>query len=105
MFLPYGWMPWVALMKQYDKAKAKLEEGSEEAMITFYNTRLALCWERTKETTKYDELMARAGGYRSARCRPAAWCSRRRSTARRTASSSRSSPGARAWRAGSSTTR
>ncbi|MCC2673061.1 MAG: terminase GpA [Ramlibacter sp.] len=63
MFLPYGWLPWIALLKQYDKAKAKLEEGSEEAMITFYNTRLALCWERTKETTRYDELMARAGGY------------------------------------------
>lgn len=64
MFLPYGWLPWIALMKQYDKAKAKLEEGSEEAMITFYNTRLALCWERTKETTRYDELMARAEPYR-----------------------------------------
>jgi phage terminase large subunit GpA-like protein len=63
MFLPYGWLPWVALMKQYDKAKAKLEEGSEEAMITFYNTRLALCWERTKETTRYDELMNRADAY------------------------------------------
>lgn len=63
MFLPYGWLPWVALMKQYDKAKAKLEEGSEEAMITFYNTRLALCWERTKEATRYDELMARAEPY------------------------------------------
>jgi len=63
MYLPYGWLPWIALLKQYEKAKAKLEEGSEEAMITFYNTRLALCWERTKETTRYDELMARAGGY------------------------------------------
>jgi len=63
MFLPYGWMPWVALMKQYDSAKRKLEEGSEEAMITFYNTRLALCWERTKESTSHAELQARAGGY------------------------------------------
>ncbi len=64
MFLPYGWLPWIALMKQYDKAKAKLEEGSEEAMIVFYNTRLALCWARTKETTRYDELMQRAEPYR-----------------------------------------
>lgn len=63
MFLPYGWLPWIALLKQYDKAKAKLEEGSEEAMITFYNTRLALCWERTKEATRYDELMNRAEAY------------------------------------------
>jgi phage terminase large subunit GpA-like protein len=64
MFLPYGWIPWVSLMRQYDQAKAKLEEGSEEAMIVFYNTRLALCWARTKETTKYDELMQRAEPYR-----------------------------------------
>lgn len=63
MFLPYGWVPWISLMRQYDLAKAKLEEGSEESMIVFYNTRLALCWARTKETTRYDELMQRAGGY------------------------------------------
>jgi len=64
MFLPYGWLPWISLMKQYEAAKAKLEEGSEEAMIVFYNTRLAQCWARTKETTRYDALMNRAGDYR-----------------------------------------
>ena len=48
----------------YAAAKAKLDEGSEEAMIVFYNTRLALCWARTKETTRYDELMQRAEPYR-----------------------------------------
>jgi phage terminase large subunit GpA-like protein len=64
MFLPYGWIPWVSLMRQYDMAKAKLEEGSEEAMIVFYNTRLARCWARTKETTRYDELQQRAEDYR-----------------------------------------
>jgi phage terminase large subunit GpA-like protein len=64
MFLPFGWMPWVALMRQYDKAKQRLEEGSEEAMIAFYNTRLALCWERAKEQTKHDELMNRADSYK-----------------------------------------
>lgn len=63
MFLPYGWLPWISLCKQYDKAKARLELGSEEAMIVFYNTRLAQCWERTKETTRYEDLMERAGGY------------------------------------------
>lgn len=64
MFLPYGWIPWISLLRQYDLAKAKLEEGSEEAMIVFYNTRLARCWARSKETTKYDELMNRAEPYR-----------------------------------------
>lgn len=64
MYLPYGWIPWVSLMRQYDLAKAKLEEGSEESMIVFYNTRLARCWARTKETTKHEELMNRAEPYK-----------------------------------------
>jgi phage terminase large subunit GpA-like protein len=64
MFLPYGWIPWISLMRQYDMAKAKLEEGSEEAMIVFYNTRLARCWARTKEVTRYEELQLRAEDYR-----------------------------------------
>lgn len=64
MFLPFGWLPWVALMRQYDAAKSKLDEGSEESMIVFYNTRLALCWARTKETTQHSDLMARAEPYR-----------------------------------------
>ena len=64
LFLPYGWIPWVSLMRQYNMAKAKLEEGSEEAMIVFYNTRLARCWARSKESTRFDALMARAEDYR-----------------------------------------
>jgi phage terminase large subunit GpA-like protein len=64
MFLPYGWLPWISLLKQYDKAKAALEEGNEELMIVFYNTRLAKCWARSKESTRYEGLMARAEPYR-----------------------------------------
>jgi phage terminase large subunit GpA-like protein len=66
MFLPYGWLPWISLLKQYDKAKAALEEGNEELMIVFYNTRLAKCWARSKESTRYEGLMARAEPYRLA---------------------------------------
>lgn len=64
MFLPYGWIPWISLVRQYNMAKAKLDEGSEEAMIVFYNTRLARCWARSKESTRYDELMNRAEPYK-----------------------------------------
>jgi len=64
MFLPYGWLPWIALMRQYDDAKAKVEEGDEEEMKVFYNTRLAKLWARAKEATRYDQLMARAEPYR-----------------------------------------
>jgi phage terminase large subunit GpA-like protein len=64
LFLPYGWIPWVSLMRQYNMAKAKLDEGSEEAMIVFYNTRLARCWARSKESTRWDALMQRSEDYR-----------------------------------------
>lgn len=64
MFLPYGWFPWKGLMKEYAAAKVAMEQGDEAPMITFYNTRLARCWERAKEQTKYDELMTRAEEYR-----------------------------------------
>jgi phage terminase large subunit GpA-like protein len=68
MFLPYGWLPWISLKREYDKAKAKLDEGSEEAMIAFYNTRLAKSWERQKEQTKAEELMERAEKYKLGTC-------------------------------------
>lgn len=64
LFLPYGWVPWITLLREYANAKAKLDEGSEELMIAFYNTRLARCWERQKEQTKASELQARAEPYK-----------------------------------------
>ena len=68
MFLPYGWFPWISMLREYKKAKTKMDEGSEEAMIAFYNTRLARSWERQKEQTKAEELMARAEPYRLGTC-------------------------------------
>jgi phage terminase large subunit GpA-like protein len=64
MFLPYGRLGWTGLMKKYAEAKKPLECGDDSEMIVFYNTRLARCWSRQKEQTKYDELMARAEDYR-----------------------------------------
>lgn len=63
MYLPYGWLPWSALFRLYEKAKREMEQGNENEMIVFYNTRLARCWARQKEQAKYDELMARAEDY------------------------------------------
>jgi phage terminase large subunit GpA-like protein len=60
MFLPYGWVSWLVLLREYKAAKEKLDAGDETLMITFYNTRLARCWARAKEKTKYEDLMARA---------------------------------------------
>lgn len=64
MFLPYGWFSWLGLLKEYRAAKAKLEVGDDELMITFYNTRLARSWERKKEQTKAKELEERAEPYK-----------------------------------------
>ncbi|WP_299078941.1 phage terminase large subunit family protein [uncultured Paraglaciecola sp.] len=64
MYLPYGWKSWRGLMRDYEEAKKLLDAGDESEMIVFYNTRLARCWERKKEATKYDALMARAEDYR-----------------------------------------
>lgn len=60
MFLPYGWVSWLTLLKEYAAAKAKLAAGDDSLMITFYNTRLARLWARSKEKTKHEDLMARA---------------------------------------------
>jgi phage terminase large subunit GpA-like protein len=64
MFLPYGWFPWIGLMRKYEAAKRQLDAGDDTEMVVFYNTRLAKCWARQKEQAKYDELMARAEPYR-----------------------------------------
>lgn len=64
MFAPYGWLSWMALLNEYAEAKKKLEQGNEELMITFYNTRLARVWARAKEKTKHEDLMARAEAYK-----------------------------------------
>ena len=64
MFLPYGWLPWIGLWRQYQRAKEKLEEGDDASMIVFYNTRLAKCWSRTAEATQWEELKKRAEPYK-----------------------------------------
>lgn len=64
MFLPYGWFSWLGLMREYAEAKLALDDGNEELMIVFYNTRLARTWERKKEQAKHDDLMNRAEDYR-----------------------------------------
>lgn len=73
MFLPYGWLPWSALLTEYAKAKAALDEGSEELMIAFYNTRLAKCWKKSAEQTSASALMARREPYKLGTV-PAAAC-------------------------------
>jgi hypothetical protein len=89
MFLPYGWMPWIALMKQYEKAKAKLEEGERGRDDHLLQHAPGAVLGADEGATKYDELMARADGYKLGTVPAAARSSPRRSTRRLTASSPR----------------
>ena len=63
LYAPLGWVSWLALAKQYVKAKLADEKGDPEPMQVFYNTRLARCWDSVKERTQPDELKARAEPY------------------------------------------
>lgn len=64
LYAPVGFISWLSLVRQYLKAKAKQEKGDQEPMQVFYNTRLAKCWDASLESTKAEELRARAEDYR-----------------------------------------
>ena len=64
MFLPYGWTSWLTLKNLYIKAKTALDDGSEELMVAFYNTRLARVWKKAAEQTSAKALMDRREPYK-----------------------------------------
>lgn len=64
LYAPLGWVSWLGLAKQYDKAKKAQDKGDLEPMQVFYNTRLARLWDSAQEITKASELQARAEDYR-----------------------------------------
>lgn len=63
LYAPLGWVSWMSLARQYVKAKAALDQGDQEPMQVFYNTRLAKCWNPTEESVKADTLKSRAEPY------------------------------------------
>ena len=64
MFLPYGWTSWSTLYKLHQAAAAKREDGSDELMIAFYNTRLARVWKKDAEATSATSLRERVEPWR-----------------------------------------
>ena len=64
LYAPLGWVSWLGLAKQHDKAKKAQDKGDLEPMQVFYNTRLARLWDSAQEITKASELQARAEDYR-----------------------------------------
>ncbi|NHN79696.1 phage terminase large subunit family protein, partial [Azotobacter chroococcum] len=63
LYAPLGWVSWLGLAKQYDKARAAQDKGDLEPMQVFYNTRLARLWDAAQEMTRASELKARAEDY------------------------------------------
>lgn len=64
LYAPLGWVSWLGMAKQHDKAKKAQDKGDLEPMQVFYNTRLARLWDSAQEITKASELQARAEDYR-----------------------------------------
>lgn len=64
LYAPLGWVSWLGLAKQHDKAKKAQDKGDLEPMQVFYNTRLARLWDSAQEMTRASELQARAEDYR-----------------------------------------
>ncbi|WP_341674965.1 phage terminase large subunit family protein [Niveibacterium sp. SC-1] len=63
LYMPLGWTSWLALMRQYRKAKAALDRGDHGPMQVFYNTRLALEYDTSVAMVRADVLQARAEPY------------------------------------------
>lgn len=63
MYLPYGWLSWSDLMREYEAAKEKLDQGNDAMAIVFYNTRLARTWKRTIQVVSYQSLIDRSEHY------------------------------------------
>lgn len=61
-YMPIGAISWVALAREYGRAKEKLALGDHNAMQVFYNTRLGLSYKNTEMTTTAKQLEGRAEG-------------------------------------------
>jgi phage terminase large subunit GpA-like protein len=60
LYAPFGWVSWTDLAKEHAEAKRAMEQGDDEQMQVFYNTRLALPWAVAKATTSAKALKAKA---------------------------------------------
>lgn len=58
-YAPLGWLSWLAMARQFVKAKAKQDQGSPEEMQVFVNTRLAKVFKREAAQLASDVLRSR----------------------------------------------
>lgn len=62
-YMPIGAISWMALARQYARAKERLQRGDHEGMQVFYNTRLGLSYQNSESTTTAKQLQDRAEAY------------------------------------------
>jgi phage terminase large subunit GpA-like protein len=63
LYAPLGWVSWVALAREYMEAEKALQQGDDEKMRVFYNTRLARCYSPTRAKVQPQALKDRAEAY------------------------------------------
>jgi phage terminase large subunit GpA-like protein len=60
LYAPYGWTSWTTLAKAHAEAKRMMEQGDDNKMQEFWNTKLALPWAVAKATTSATQLKQKA---------------------------------------------
>lgn len=63
LYMPVGWVSWLALCKEYGKALQLKERGDHGSMQVFKNTRLAQSYDATEGATPWQHLKQRAEPY------------------------------------------
>jgi len=63
LYAPLGWTSWLELARLHDSAEEALRHGDHTKMQSFYNARLALCYDSSRGVTTAEELRARAEPY------------------------------------------
>ncbi len=63
LYAPFGWVSWLKLARERDKAERALEAGDSELMQVFVNTRKAESYSDGKTSATRDELVLRSEQY------------------------------------------
>lgn len=61
LYSPLGWLSWATIVREYEDARAALEDGQTTKMKTWVNTRLAKTWAEPGARLQRHVLVERAG--------------------------------------------
>jgi len=63
LYAPLGWVSWLKLARERDKAEKALEAGDTELMQVFMNTRMAKSWSAGSSASSVEDLVLRGEDY------------------------------------------